>query len=93
MKLPLILAHGTELMVLYVVAICVGYLLAGFSCWLAFRKKKIAALVVSVPAIAVGALLASAVHLLVGWLPLVGALVAVVVALFSRTAKSTDKNA
>lgn len=78
---PLLLAHGLELLSLYLAATAIGYALAGLSLWLAWKKKRVLAIVLSVPAMALGTVLAATIHVFWGKGPFVLSLLALVLAL------------
>lgn len=81
---PLLLAHGFELLSLYLAATAIGYALAGLSLWLAWKKKRVLAIVLAIPAMALGTVLAATIHVFWGKGPFVLSLLALVLALSGR---------
>ncbi|MFZ5494075.1 MAG: hypothetical protein ACOZE5_01900 [Verrucomicrobiota bacterium] len=82
MKFPLFLAHGFELLAIYLTATALGYLLASLSLWLAWKRKRLIAGILCVPSLTLSAVLASTIHVFWGKLPFAISLAAVVFALF-----------
>jgi hypothetical protein len=92
MKLPLFLAHGFELLAFYLTLTAIGYLLASLSLWLAWKGKRLGAVILCVPAIALSALLASTIHVFWGKIPFVISLAAIA-SVFFRTPAASKKEA
>lgn len=93
MKLPLFLAHGFELLAVYLAATAAGYLLAVLALWLAWKRKRLVAGIVCVPSLALGAILASTIHVFWGKLPFAISLAAVVFVLFRPAELAGKKEA
>jgi peptidoglycan/LPS O-acetylase OafA/YrhL len=87
---PLLLAHGLELLSLYLAATAIGYALAGLALWLVWKKKRVLAIVLSVPAMVLGTVLAATIHAFWGKGPFVLSLLALVLALPGRRTDSTQ---
>ncbi len=81
MKLPLYLADGAQLLAMYLAATAVGYLFSSLALWLAWKRKRLIAGILCVPSLALGAILASTIHVFWGMLPFAISLAAVVFAL------------
>jgi hypothetical protein len=79
MKFPLFIAHGAELAYAILLWYVGGMLISGLTCWLGFKRKKIATLAFGLPALAFGVLLASNARFGLGWLPLGAAIAGLIV--------------
>jgi uncharacterized membrane protein YfcA len=93
MKFPLFLAHGFELFAMYLAATAVGYLLSALVLWFAWKRKRFIAGVLCVPALVLGAVLASTIHVFWGKLPFAISLAAVVFVLFRSPDSAGKKRA
>ena len=90
MKIPLFLAHGYELLAVYLIATAIGYLLASLSLWLAWKGKRLIAGILCVPALTLSAILASTIHVFWGKLPFAISLAAIAFVFF-RIPAATKK--